>query len=172
MAVTIRDEAPADHAAVREINRLAFGGPAEADLVDALRERATPGVSLVAEVGGRVVGHLMLSPVTLDGHPELRAMGLAPMAVLPPHQGAGVGSALVHAGLDACRALGTEVVVVLGHPGYYPRFGFAPASRLGLRCVYDAPDEAFMALELPDGALAGRTGLVRYHPVFDELPEA
>ena len=172
MAVTIRDEAPRDHAAVREINLLAFEGPGEADLVDALRERATPCVSLVAEAAGRVVGHLMLSPVTLDGHPALRAMGLAPMAVLPDHQGIGVGTALARAGLEACRTLGAEVVVVLGHPGYYPRFGFAPASRLGLRCVYDAPDEAFMALELTPGALAGRAGLVRFHPAFDDLPEA
>jgi len=171
MAVTIRDEAPRDHAAVREINLLAFEGPGEADLVDALRERATPCVSLVAEVDGRVVGHLMLSPVTLDGHPALRAMGLAPMAVLPDHQGIGVGTALARAGLEACRTLGAEVVVVLGHPGYYPRFGFAPASRLGLRCVYDAPDDAFMALELTPGALAGRAGLVRFHPALDELPE-
>jgi len=172
MAISVRNEAPADHAAVREINLLAFGGPGEADLVDALRGRATPCVSLVAEVAGRVVGHLILSPVTLDGHPALRTMGLAPMAVLPDHQGTGVGSALVRAGLEACRTLGAEVVVVLGHPTYYPRFGFAPASRLGLRCVYDAPDEAFMALELTPGALAGRAGLVRFHPAFDDLPEA
>ena len=171
MPFTIRSEAPDDRAAVREVNLLAFGGPGEADLVDALRERAVPCVSLVADAGDRVVGHLMLTPVTVDGHPSLRAMGLAPMAVLPEHQRAGVGSALVREGLDRCRALGIELVVVLGHPAYYPRFGFAPASRLGLRCVYDAPDEAFMAIALTGGAHPDRAGLVRYHPAFDEVPE-
>ena len=91
------------------------------------------------------------------------------MAVLPAHQRTGVGTALVRAGLDAARAAGATAVVVLGHPTYYPRFGFAPASRVGLRCVYDASDDAFMAIELVAGGFGGRRGLVRYAPEFDAL---
>jgi putative acetyltransferase len=167
--IVVRDEAPRDHAAVRAIHAAAFGRAAEADLVDALRAQAQPCVSIVAEVDGTVTGHIMFSPVTADGHPQARLMGLAPLAVLPAHQRRGIGSVLVRAGLDRCTALGIQAVVVLGHPAYYPRFGFAPASRWGIRCVYDAPEEAFMLLELRPGALRGVQGTARYHPAFDRL---
>lgn len=133
--------------------------------------RAEPLVSLVALDEGAIVGHILFSPVTVDGHPELLLMGLAPMAVAPEHQRRGIGSALVEAGLTACKALGATAVVVLGHPEYYPRFAFRPASGWGLVSEYDAPDEAFMALELRDGALRGVSGTVRYHPAFGELGE-
>jgi putative acetyltransferase len=96
-------------------------------------------------------------------------MGLAPMAVLPARQRQGIGSALVRDGLGRCRELGYEAVVVLGHPGYYPRFGFVPASRFGIGCEYDVPAEVFMALELVPGALRGKPGTIRYHPAFAEL---
>lgn len=162
----IRDEAPGDRAAVRAVNEAAFEGPAEASLVELLRARASPLVSLVAEVDGEVVGYVAFSPVTLGGRPELRLMGLGPMAVRPDRQGRGIGSALVRAGLDRCRALGAVAVVVLGHPGYYPRFGFVPGARLGLDSEYDVPEEVFMAQELTPGALAGASGTVRYHPAF------
>jgi putative acetyltransferase len=165
----VRDEAPRDHAAVRAIHASAFGRAAEADLVDALRGRAQPCISLVAAVDDAVVGHIMFSPVTADGHPHTPLMGLAPMAVQASHRGRGIGSALVRAGLDRCRALEMHAVVVLGHPGYYPRFGFSPASRYGIRCPYEAPDEAFMLLELRPGALRGVHGAARYHPDFDAL---
>jgi putative acetyltransferase len=93
-------------------------------------------------------------------------MGLAPMAVLPAHQRRGVGSSLVRAGLDVCRHRGVDAVVVLGHAAFYPRFGFQPASRFGIRSEYDVPDDVFMAIELRPGALAGPAGLVRYHAAF------
>ena len=96
-------------------------------------------------------------------------MGLAPMAVLPARQRGGIGSALVRAGLDACRQLGCTAVVVLGHPAYYPRFGFQPASRFALGCEYDVPDEAFMALEVEPGSLVGKAGTIRYHRAFAEV---
>ena len=168
----IRPERTTDHPHVHHVNTAAFGQPAEADLVDKLRARAEPLISLVAaDADGTLVGHILFSPVTLDGHPELGLMGLAPMAVAPDRQRSGIGSALVEAGLDACRALGTAAVVVLGHPEYYPRFGFRPASHWDLASEYDAPDEAFMALELEAGALRGATGTVRYHPTFGELED-
>lgn len=165
----VRDEHPRDRAAVRSVNLAAFGTSAEADLVDALRGQAHPIVSLVAEVDGEVVGHILFSPVTLSGHPELRLMGLAPMAIAPAHQRKGIGSALARAGLERCRQLEVGAVVVLGHPSYYPRFGFAPSVRFGIRCEYEAPDEAFMLIELRPGYMRGMAGTVRFHPAFTDV---
>lgn len=152
--------------AIHTVEAAAFPSPAEADLVDALRRAATPLVSLVADEGGAIVGHALFSPVTLDDRPALRLMGLGPMAVAPARQRSGIGSALVREGLHACARAGIAGVVVLGHPEYYPRFGFVPASRFGIGCEYEAPDEAFMAIELMTRSLAGVTGTVRYHPAF------
>ncbi|MGD9905343.1 MAG: GNAT family N-acetyltransferase [Vicinamibacterales bacterium] len=162
----IRPDTPADVGAVTDLLHAAFAGPDEARIVTALRGRVTPLVSLVAEDDGRVVGHILFSPVTLDGSPHLPMMGLAPMAVAPARQRQGIGSALVRAGLEACRSTGSAAVVVVGHPAYYPRFGFVPASRVGLTCEYDVPDEVFMALELQPGALAGHAGRARFHDAF------
>jgi putative acetyltransferase len=165
----IRNEIPGDRAAVHALNATAFETAAEAGLVDALRERARPLVSLVAEDGGAVIGHILLSPVALPGHPGLAIMGLAPMAVAAAHRNRGVGSALVRAGLERCREIGCDAVVVLGHPAFYPRFGFVPAAGFGIGCEYDAPADAFMILELRPGALAGAGGTVRYHAAFAAL---
>jgi putative acetyltransferase len=165
----IRPEQARDQAGVRAVTVAAFGTPAEADLVEALRARARPLVSLVAEEAGAIVGHILFSPVTLPGHPTLALMGLAPMAVAPARQRAGIGSALVRVGLEACRQLPADAVVVLGHPEYYPRFGFASGVRSGLACEYDVPAEAFMVLELRPGALRGATGTVQYHAAFASL---
>ena len=162
----VRAERPDDYALVREINRAAFGRDAEADLVDRLRAEASPIISLVGEQGGQVVGHILFSPVTLSGHDTLPIAGLAPVAVLPAHQRAGIGSALVNAGLDACRDGDFVAVVVVGHPDYYPRFGFRPASQFGLACEFEVPDDVFMALAVEDGALRNRQGTIHYHPLF------
>lgn len=161
---TIRRERPGDEPGIRHVNELAFERTAEADLVDLLREQADPYLSLVAEDAGEIVGHICFTPVTIEG--EQAGAGLAPMAVLPGHQSRGIGSRLIRAGLEECRRLGLDLVVVLGHEAYYPRFGFTPAHERGLRCEYDAPLPAFMALELRAGALGARRGLVRYHPAF------
>ena len=167
--MNIRAERPADAAAIDAVNRAAFGQPAEATLVADLRDRASPLVSLVADAGSEIVGHVLFSPVTLTNHADVKIMGLAPMAVWPVMQRRGIGSTLVRAGLDACTRLGCDAVVVLGHAQYYPRFGFRPASAFGLRCEYDVPDEVFMALELAPGRLAGKSGTIRYHPAFAGL---
>lgn len=164
---TVRPESPEDVPAIRRVNELAFDGPQEAVLVDALRRVAHPFISVVAAEGDQVVGHICFTPVTIAGGGALRlAMGLAPMGVLPEYQRRGIGSQLVRAGLEECRRLGCEVVVVLGHPEYYPRFGFIAARDKGLRSEYEVPDEAFMVKELKAGALDGVDGLVKYHEAF------
>lgn len=167
----IRTEEKKDWASVYEVNASAFETPVEADLVNTLREHAQPVVSLVAEDedDGAIVGHIMFSPVSLPGYPELRIMGLAPMAVAPERQGKGIGSALVRAGLEQCKQLGFGAVVVLGHPEYYPRFGFMPFTRFGIVCEYEVPEEAFMLLELHPGYLRGASGKVKYHAAFKNV---
>ena len=165
----IRQERQGDVERIRDVNLAAFETSTEADLVDALRREATPLISVVAEDDADVIGHILFSPVTLASEPGLTLMGLAPMAVVPSKQRQGVGAALVREGLERCRELNVAAVVVLGHPQYYPRFGFVPAIRLSLRSEYDAPDDAFMVRELRDGALRGLLGTIRYHPVFGDL---
>jgi putative acetyltransferase len=166
----VRAEQDKDWAAVHAVNVSSFETPSEANLVDALREQAQPVVSLVAEDdSGAIAGHIMFSPVSLPGHPGLKVMGLAPMAVAPEHQRKGIGSALVRAGLEQCRQLGFVAVVVLGHAAYYPRFGFSPSTRFGIGCEYDVPEDVFMAMELQPAALRGITGTVKYHAAFSDV---
>ena len=167
----IRWEAHGDRAAVHELLSRAFPSDAEARLVDALRGRTQPQVSLVAEdaIAG-VIGHILFTPVEIRARAEgFRAIALGPMAVLPESQRKGVGSALVEAGLAACAAIGEHTVFVLGHPDYYPRFGFRPAWDYG--CYYRAagPNPAFMVRELERGALRGRAGEVVYDAAFGSL---
>jgi putative acetyltransferase len=162
----IRREESRDIPQVRAVNIAAFGSAAEADIVDVVRSDAHEVVSLVAEEGGEIVGHIMFSPVRVVGGSDLRAMALAPMAVSPQRQRIGVGGELVRAGLEECRRGGAVAVFVVGHPSYYPRFGFSPASALGFKCELDVDDEAFMAAELIPGALAGGSGTVHFHEAF------
>ena len=157
----------ADREAIRRVHAAAFGRADEADLALALLAREPRCISWVACRGSEVVGHVLLSPVSVEGRAfEPPPFGLGPIGVLPDEQRSGAGSALARAGLDACRAAGAPFAVVLGHPSYYPRFGFAPAARFGLRFGDSPASDAFMALELAPGALAGVTGRVRYAPEF------
>jgi putative acetyltransferase len=166
MTPTIRDETAADREAVRNVNRLAFGRDDEAKIVDALREGGYSRVSLVAEVEGRVVGHILFSdlPILTDGG-TVPALSLAPMAVLPECQRRGIGSALVQKGLEVCRGAGHRIVVVLGHPHFYPRFGFSAELARPLSSPFGGR-EAWMALELVPGSLGGVAGWGRYPPPF------
>ncbi|MGH9907037.1 MAG: GNAT family N-acetyltransferase, partial [Pyrinomonadaceae bacterium] len=151
------------------MNEAAFGGSDEATIVDALRKAASPHISLVAVTNGQVVGHIFFSPVKIEADEVVhRALGLAPMAVLPEWQRRGIGSQLVREGLKECQRIGFEIVVVIGHAKYYPRFGFRPAREKGLSCQFEVPDEVFMVAELSTGALNGVTGLVKYRPEFRE----
>lgn len=162
----IREEREEEMGHVRRVNESAFETPAEANLVDALREQAQATISLVAHDQGEIVGHIMFSPVMFTGHPELKIMGLAPMAVLPERQRNGIGTELVQAGLVECEKNSFGAVVVLGYPEYYPRFGFMPSSHFGIGCEYEVPEDVFMVLELQEGYLRGATGIIKYHSVF------
>jgi putative acetyltransferase len=168
VSTVIRLESRGDEASIRETNELAFRAPLEARLVDALRETADY-LSLVATLDGRVVGHILFTPVTIEPAVDRRIAGLAPMAVRPEHQRSGIGGQLILAGLEECRRSGYSAVVVLGHPDYYPRFGFIPAHTFGLACEFPSPPEAFMAIELDAGGLKAIRGMVRYHAVFSTL---
>jgi len=167
--MNIRPEIEKDKTAIQEINQLAFETFAEATLVDTLREQCHPVVSLIAEEDREIVGHIMFSPVTLIGSFDLKIMGLAPMAVLPKYQRKGIGSALVQTGLDECKKRGFGAVVVLGHTSYYPRFGFIPATRFGIDCEYDVPEDAFMVIELQPSSLTGAKGKIKYHSAFSNV---
>ena len=165
--VAILHERPEDAHAIRLVLEEAFGQSNEADLVDALRNRGALTLSLVALRENEVVGHILFSPVTIESTgSSFHAIGLGPMAVLPPYQGKGIGSQLVRIGLEQCREAGHEIVVVLGHPDFYSRFGFVPTRHRGIHCEFDVPHDVFMIMELRQGALAGRGGLVKYQPEF------
>jgi putative acetyltransferase len=165
MNVGIRREQPGDAAQIREVNELAFGTPLEATIVDAVRG-LPDSLSLVAIDEGGIVGHILFTPVTLDPRASVRLAALAPMSVRPNRQRQGVGGALIRAGVDACRAHGYAAIVLVGHPEYYPRFGFVPAHTTGLECEFDVPADAFMVLELEPGTVSGVRGIVRFRPEF------
>lgn len=174
--IQIHFENLADYFIIYTINERAFGRPDEAILVDKLRarlgRREDDWLSLVAESDGQVVGHILFTParLVLDGGGEVHGMGLAPLAVLPEYQGQGVGAALSEGGLEILRQRGCTFVIVLGHPDYYPRFGFRPASQFGIRSQWPGvPDAAFMALILDEAVLAKAEGIAWYQPEFDEV---
>ena len=161
----IRGEDSAEWAVIRSINEAAFGGLEEADLVDKLRADGDALLSLVAELEERIVGHVLFSRMWIETSSGLvAAVALAPMAVLPEQQRRGIGGRLIRSGLDLLRGGGERIVIVVGHPGYYPRFGFSSERARSLESPF--PIEAFMAMELSPGALAGISGRVIYPAAF------
>ena len=154
-----------DWLAVHSVNEAAFGRPDEADLVDSLRSEGVILASVVAELEKRIVGHILFSRMSIetDGG-SIPAAALAPMSVLPEHQRQGVGGRLIRHGLDLLRQRGERIVIVLGHPHYYPRFGFSSGKARSLESPF--PPDAFMAMELSPGALDGIRGKVRYPAAF------
>lgn len=169
----VRPERIDDHAAVFDVVARAFPSDAEARLVDRVRDAGAATISLVAEREGRVIGHLLLSPVRVEpdgAGTRFEALGLAPLSVDPGVQRSGIGHALMYAGLAACREAGHAIVFVLGHADYYPRFGFEPAAPKRLHYSGGRSfDRSFFVRELVPGALAGRGGIVHYHATFDAL---
>lgn len=169
--VNVRKEEPEDATAITRINAEAFAGPGEARLIESLRQNEKILFSFVAILEEQLVGHILFSPmniITAVGKTHL-AVGLGPVAVLPDYQGQGIGSDLCRTGLAMCRDSGHELVLVLGHPTYYQRFGFRPSSLFNISCAYDVPADAFMVLELQEGALNRVSGVAHYHPEFDAV---
>lgn len=168
-SIVIRPEQPSDAGPIGVVHRAAFPSDAEARLVARLRENSHAPVSLVCEIEGHIVGHILFSPVEIVGNTmNAGGLGLAPVAVRPEYQRMGIGSSLITAGLAASRLAEVAFVVVLGHPEYYPRFGFRNARQRGLSNEYEA-DEAFMVIELVPGSLPANGGLVCYGSEFAEF---
>lgn len=167
--LVIRPEKPEDIELIRNIYEQAFGQENESKLVDKLRNRGALTISLVAVRGSEVVGHIAFSPVVVESETSVfTAIALAPMAVLPAYQRRGIGSQLFRDGLEECRRLSQEIVFLVGHWNYYPRFGFVSAKLKGVDCEFEVPEEAWMILELREEALAGRRGTVKFDPEFKE----
>lgn len=161
----IQPETEADVAAIRDVNRRAFGREDEVRLVDALREAGYARLSLVAGEDGGLIGHIMFSKAGIQTkNDSVEALALGPVGVVPDHQGRGVGSALIQEALDRCAAGGHRIVVLLGHPDFYPRFGFSAGLAKNLSSTYRG--EAFMALELVPDALTGVSGEFTFAPPF------
>ncbi|MBD1936660.1 N-acetyltransferase [Microcoleus sp. FACHB-68] len=170
--ITIRSEKFEDFAAIYEVNKLAFGQEGEARLVDTIRQsdNFNSELSLVAIKAEKIVGYLLFSDIIIQAeNKDMPALALAPIAVHPEFQNQGIGSQLIQQGLKDCQRLGHKIVVVVGHPHYYTRFGFSPARAQGLEAPFPVPDEAFMVLELAPAALEGITGMVKYPPAFDDV---
>ena len=165
--IAIREERPEDIESIRDVNSKAFGQPDEGTIVDRLRDNCDELISLVAITSGQIVGHILFSPVILDGPGEIiSGMGLGPMAVLPKYQRLGIGSMLVEAGIEKLRERDCPFVIVLGHPEYYTRFGFEPASGYGIMSEWDVQDEAFMVLLTDPSKMGGQSGVAKYRPEF------
>ena len=166
MQIEIQEERPGDIAAIRDVNRRAFGQDQEANIVDALRSNGGSLLSLVASLNGRVVGHIMYSPITVR---DVTGAALGPMAVLPEYQRQAIGTKLVETGNEKLKAVGYPFIIVVGHPDYYPRFGFTPASAHGITCEWELPDNVFMLLVLDEPRMQGVSGLAKYRDEFSTV---
>ena len=165
-------ETSADKAAIYHLNCQAFPSDAEAKLVQSIQHQLDDYISLVAKIDKQIVGHIMLSPMSIKNHADYKALlyGLAPMAVIPAHQKKGIGQALITAAIEACRQKDAAAIFVLGHPSYYPKFGFVKADDFSIKCQYDIPKEAFMVLPFKTAIIKLLEGdTVLYDKVFDAL---
>ncbi len=168
--IKFRQEELGDQHAIRRVNEQGFGTSEEADLVDALREENAVALSMVAIDGEDIIAHILFTEVVVtQADSQFTGLGLGPMVVLPCHQRKGIGTQLLQIALDKCRLLDYDFVVVLGYPEFYSKFGFSPAKPYGISCEFDAPDEAFMILELRENGLTGRSGIVHYREEFRNL---
>ncbi|HDR3886817.1 TPA: N-acetyltransferase [Bacillus cereus] len=173
--IKIRQEQQNDYSKTEEVVKEAFSNEEfsdkkEHELVKRIREcdAFVPALSIVA-VDEEIVGHIMLSKITIEqGGTTVDSLALAPVSVAPGHQKKGIGGKLIVAALEKAKELGYGSVVVLGHPEYYPKFGFKKASDWNIKAPFEVPDEVFMAMELRENALQGVEGVVQYSSAFSE----
>lgn len=176
MNIRIRKETQKDYEFTETVVEKAFQNEEHSDhsehfLVARLRKSSAfvPELSLIAEMNEEIVGHIMLTKLLIkDDEKRYESLALAPVSVLPEYQNKGIGSELIHKSLKISKEMGFKSVIVLGHDKYYPRFGFRPASKWGIKAPFDVPDESFMALELEVGSLDGIMGTVVYGKEFFE----
>ncbi len=166
----IRRETKEDISDIQALNELAFGQSLEASIVNKLRSNCSSLLSLVASENEKIVGHILFSPAEIEGlHGTTKGMGLAPIAVLPAMQRQGIGTQLINRGIEELKKLQCAFIIVLGHPEYYPRFGFERASMYGIECQWeDVPDEAFMILWLDKSKIGRISGTAKYREEFNE----
>lgn len=168
----LASETEEDIAKIREVVTTAFGRTSEAELIETIRKSPNfiPELSLVASENGEVLGHILFSPIIIESQVKnVPALSLAPLAVKPIRQRQGIGSQLVQFGLRQCRELEHSIIIVLGAPGYYKRFGFQTASSFGVDAPFPVTEEAFMVLELKTDALLNVSGMVKYPAYFDKV---
>jgi predicted N-acetyltransferase YhbS len=176
MEIVIRQEEPADYPAVFDLIEAAFQFEPMSDhreqyLVERLRQSSAflPELSLLAEHDGEIIGHILLTKITIQNAEESdQSLALAPVSVLPQYQRKGVGGRLIGEAHRRAKSLGFQSVVLLGHQNYYPRFGYEPASKYGIKLSFDVPEENYMVIELTPGGLAGVKGIVKYPNEFFE----
>jgi len=168
--MSIRAEKKTDINHIWQINAEAFETKEEADLVNTLRDSGVPSISLVYEQNNELLGHILFTKVELVGDTSgLKLAGLAPMAVSPKFQNSGIGSSLIKAGIQQCINDGYDAIIVLGHPDYYPKFGFVPSVKYGIKTEYDVPENVFMVLEIKENVLKGKQGTIKYHEAFGSV---
>jgi putative acetyltransferase len=167
--IQIRKETKEDFESIDEVNRQAFEQEFEGQMIRKIREGQNfiPELSLVASDETVIVGHILLSKIKIQGEREYETLALAPIAVKPQYQQKGIGKKLVRAGLKKAKEIGFGSVIVLGHSDYFPQFGFQRASQWKIKCSFNVPDEAFMAIQLIPGDLEDKSGTVIYHEEFD-----
>lgn len=168
--IRIRKEKSSDIEAIKYVNDQAFKQPVEGNIVKKIRNTDSKILSLVAEVENQIAGHIFFSHAEIEGHPEInKGMGLAPMAVLPAYQKQGIGTMLINKGISILKNQNVPFIIVLGHPDYYPKFGFEKASEYGIRCQWaGVPDEAFMILILDKNKMKNIKGVAKYREEWDE----
>lgn len=171
MNILVRKEEEKDYKKIYEVNKLAFGQENESKLIEKIRKGKNfiPDLSLVAEIGNKIVGHIMFSKIIIVGSSVFETLALAPMAVIPAFQKQGIGSELIKKGMAKAKEIGFDSIIVLGHRDYYPKFGFERASKWNIKCPFEFPDEAFMAIELTEKALENKAGTVKYPNEFLEV---
>jgi len=170
MEIRIRQEIKDDYKRVYEINKLAFGQENESKLIEKIRKgpNFVPELSLVAEKDNEIVGHILFSKMKIVGESEYETLMLAPIAVIPELQKQGIGGKLIKKGIEKAEELGFNSIIVVGHKDYYPKFGFQKASKWGIKCPFEVPDGAFMAIELTENALENKAGVVQFPEEFME----